>query len=286
MLLPAEIRRLIYSYLIPKEDDICINYGFDRAVKRPGCDSHTDCYAAASIRKDGGKCHTAILAVNRQVYAESSTMMYARTYTITISIHRTASQGCGVIIESPGDWKELLQVFPIHRIKALRLRVLTPPKPTPIPFEASFVSSHTWFNIYEKLNQVMTPLEFASGERGLMKSFIIDVSEPCCFPPSFPGVKPCMADLRSLFSLLSQHLCGLESCIISLPLWAKNCPDIIQVAKDCGRAMTSSRDCFSCNKTKTEKATSQHFGMQPVVQVKDLVMGDGTRETPKPTITE
>ena len=287
LLLPLEIRAMIYNYLIPNEDDICINFGFSRAVQYPGCVSHTDCYEAASLRKDGDKCHLAVLAVNRGVYAEASAIVYARTYTIMISTHETVSHSCRITIKRPGDWKNILRIFPIHRIKALRLRVLTPPNRTSLSILASHTGFHTWNGIYERLDQVISALhEFASSERRLLKYLIIDVSEPCCLPSTLSRVEPCMSNLGCLFSRLSHHRCGVEDYQINLPLWAKDCADTVRAAKNCGREMASLPDCLSCSNIKVEKASSQEFGKGLVVQVKELVAGDGTGKTRGPTITE
>lgn len=279
LLLPLEIRRKIYNCLIPNEDDICINFRFSRAVQRPSCGSHTDCYEAASLRKDGNKCHIAFLAVNRRVYAEASEMMYARTFTITISTHKTASQGCGIMVQRPGDWKKFLHILPIHRIKAVRLRVLTPPELTSLPLSVSDTGFHTWNGIDKWLNQVISELKFASSESQPLKHLIIDLSEPCCLPSTHSCVKPCISNLQCLFIRLSHHICGVESYEINLPLWAKDCQETIRVAKRCGRLMASHRDCLSCTNSKVKKASLKDFGKEPVVQVKELVIGDGTGET-------
>ena len=278
LLLPFELRTKIYNYLIPNEDDICINFRFSRAVQHPGCGSHTDCYEAASLRKDGDRCHIAFLAVNRRVYAEASEMMYARTFFITISTHKTASQGCGIIVQRRGDWKKFVHVLPIHRIKALRLRVLTPPNRS-VPLSVSDTGFHTWNGIFEWLNQVISELKYASSESHLLKHLIIDLSEPCCLPSTHSCGKPCITNLQCLFIRLSQHICGVESYEINLPLWAKDCQETIRVAKECGRFMASDRDCFRCTNIKVKEASSKDIGKEPIVQVKELVFGDGTGKT-------
>ena len=72
LLLPSEIRSLIFYYLLPDKDDICRAPGFKES-HNDDLEWHDEMF---SSRQDGERCHPVILAVNRQINVEASRSMY------------------------------------------------------------------------------------------------------------------------------------------------------------------------------------------------------------------
>ena len=103
MRLPTELRDLLYGHLLPNEADI--GGALDWKVHSWGCTSIAGQYEERSrmlekkdsweellrLRRDGDRCHPAILAVNKQIHAEASRVLYARTYTSRYLLKSSAS---------------------------------------------------------------------------------------------------------------------------------------------------------------------------------------------------
>ena len=83
--LPLELRDEIYRHLLPDVDDIC-------PVPRSRLQLYHIKYVPC-LRTDDEQCHPEILAVNKQINAEASRVLYARTYTMKFFLNRVTFLG-------------------------------------------------------------------------------------------------------------------------------------------------------------------------------------------------
>ena len=128
--LPLELRDEIYRYLLPDVDDIC---PVPRSRRQLYHIKHVPC-----LRTDKEQCYPEILAVNKQINAEASRVLYARTYTMKYFLNRVTFLGreyannplheCAAA--AAHRWETFLRRFPFHRVKKLRLGISIMESPT------------------------------------------------------------------------------------------------------------------------------------------------------------
>ena len=250
--LPIEIRDMIYEHLLPNEGDIsaytCIKYNGNYSIRRKDGKCFGDFFRP---RQDGSPCYPAILRVNRQIYIEASRILYARTYTITVSarlihflnryynrrelIHdnkRCFDVGYNL------NFREWFPIsFPFDRISALRIRIHAPVWHGLRDLHLKW--SYPWSILYNQLEELSYALYIIRNQGRTLKKLIIDAWEPCVFHGPLDGEDPVAADVRRMLDTIRYSVGNVESCEIRIGSWTKICPETIGIAKDCGRAIVS-----------------------------------------------
>lgn len=282
MLLPPEIREEVYRYLLPNEDDICLGPGRKLIERYDGYSEYEYCPEMVSLRQDGAKCYTSILAVNSQINCETSRILYDRTYTITISSDKVTfltreyeNDEWFNGLEYSSTWKDFPTTFPFHRINALRILVETPLTLSlrwRLPMEED-----DWNGFYERFNSRMRMLGALTNVKSGMKKLIIDTSKSCHLLPS--------QDVRQLL-VLRGHVRNIQDFEIRLPIGGKDSLETIQLAVECGRKILSIVNSFlgTNNDTRCLPILEGRINeLEAFVVAEHLVLGDGTnKETGQP----
>ena len=272
--LPLELRDKIYGHLLPNEEDICIAPGFIHDVYHEGDMQWVE--ELFDPRKGGDSCHTAILAVNKQINAEASRVMYSRTFTIGVSgtsisflqdHYRTKER------TNHGEylnvWEHFPTSFPFHRIRALRIQVTTP---------QSRDCEGLWVSLKEHIEEVRLALRLINYNVLPLKKLIIDAWEPNAYHGPIDGEPMALTDIRHLFRPLQYSIQNVSSCEIRLQGWAKTCPRTIELAKDCGRAIMT-RPRFG-EKSSTgmgtgiSSAARPRQEAEPVVLIREMIIDE------------
>ena len=229
--LPLELRDQIYGYLLPDVDEVCIKPGFKENIYHEGDIEWFD--DLFELRRDGDYCYPAILAVNKEVNAEASQIMWNRTYTITASPKCIEFLGAKFWVapysQIHGGYNQVpdrLDAFPVafqfHRARAVRVRVMNS------GFPGWMASRHFGLHLRE-LSKVLEKI----AEKDLpLKRLIIDL----CAWGNRPHVTE-MADIMALFSAFEP--CGriAKFCEMKLGDWVTTSPKVVLMARTLGRAM-------------------------------------------------
>ena len=234
--LPLELRDEIYRHLLPDVDDIC-------PIRRSRRQLHNikdfPCLRLPCLRLDDDQCSPEILAVNKQINAEASRVLYARTYTMKFSMNKVIFLGREYARKPLDDsakhrWEDFLLRFPFHKVQRLRLGISTIESPPPA--------------LYTNLSQFVEVVNRAGHP---LKRLSIEVrwSFDSLWRPARYG-KPNLQDLRHLFRVLKFRA---SSCEIYFPPLLKDCLESIHLAKECGREITAGKS-------------------EPAVFVEDLVL--------------
>lgn len=255
MLFPPEIREEIYSYLLPNEDDICLGPVW-KLIKFYNHRKYMHTSKMGSLRKYGDKCHTSILAVNSQVNAEASRVLYARIYTITISSNEVTflTKNYDTDVWCAGQIHNTIRqdfprTFPFHRIKALRIRLDTPLTIAPTwisngGFNLDPTETYDWPRFWRLFLRMIETLGAITKANFPVKKLIVDASESCHFLAAQDAPKSRHRNIERLFRPLNDCVRNVLDCEIRLPPWAKDCPETIELAKECGRKISSIENSF------------------------------------------
>ncbi|CAF9940017.1 MAG: hypothetical protein HETSPECPRED_002137 [Heterodermia speciosa] len=207
--LPPELRKFIYKYAL-----------YDENI--------------------GHRCPT-ILLINRQIYSEASEVQYAQTHTLRISPRYI--EFCNRRYRF-GIERGLPRSFPYHKLNALCVRVLRRMTRRivvlPSDIHMIFGDNHYYSPFYEQrmgqLNEFMRTI----ADKGFpLKKLILDVWSPS---PSLEPMTPkdysaILVGERAFFDKLRFNNKGTTRTIeIVLGTWAKECPEVVEVAHNWGRA--------------------------------------------------
>lgn len=229
--LPLELRDQIYGYVLPNVDEVCIKPGFKENVQHEGDIEWFD--NLFELRRDGDYCYPAILAVNKQVNAEASRIIWNRTYTITASTKCIEFLGAeypiapynhipGPYNRLPNQRDEFPVAFPFHKARAVRVRVVNSGYPGGVlwgPFG---------FHL-KKLSRVLERIR----EKGLpLKRLMIDFSA-WGDGPHFTD----MADIITLFKAFEPCESLARLCDLTCGDWATTSPQAVLMARTLGRAI-------------------------------------------------
>lgn len=169
---PREIRGLIYDYLLPLGKDTA---SLKRNDKHEGNVQYVE--GCLKLCRDGVSCYTAILAVNKQIYAEAFQTLYSRTFTITLTATDVeflcrSSDGYGHNQHTACGCVSRIfpKSFPFAAISALRIRIIAFPK-----WDCQF----SWIAFQKRLYRLSTVLSMLTLENGVsLRELIIDAPEP------------------------------------------------------------------------------------------------------------
>lgn len=225
--LPLEIRDEIYRHLLPDVDDICpVPHSRRQLYRRNN---------TPSLRIDDSQCHPSVLALNKQINAEASRVLYARTYTLKFCLNRVTFLGRDYASNplhagAAQRWEDFLLRFPFPKVRKLRLQISTIASP-------ATASRDLRKDLYTNLGQVV---EVANKAEQSLKRLSIEM-HLCSFEFLGRLVRydtPDPQDLCRLFDILKF---GASGCEIKFPLRLKDSEDLMQRAKEFGRAVTAGK---------------------------------------------
>ena len=291
--LPLEIRDMIYGHLLPDEDDICSALPW-KVHFYPGhtaVDHVEQVNRIASLRRDGAPCYPEILRVNHQIYEEASRILYARAFTITVtscrvSFLREHYQEKGIRHKCYGysgaergasSHPNTFPVgFPFHRIKALRVRVVTPDHtnsnycPKVCEFYNCEYFLKQWHNLLnEQLQLVCRTLNRITESKGFLRQFIVEVKGSSTEQaPSFHG-HVMKSNIHKILKPLSDSMRAVQSCEIILGSWASECADTMLTVLDVGRVILSKTSSGLKQEHSAFLSKTQHQRVEPVIAIDD-----------------
>ena len=218
--LPPEIRDIIYSHLIPMENDA--------SDAKPGVIHEGDIVWDHNGTLKFRRRHLEILRVNRQVHAEVSRSLHARTFAIILTARDVRFLQRFYECDGRGRLMSIFpRTFPFDKISVLRIRISAPRE---INCESSdYKRSVAMFKMYLCLCELAKALSnLAAAGRLSCKKLVIDASEPCGGYRQ-PTQRGCMSkgvcDLLNHFHSATR---AARECEIRLGCWAKACPRMIQ----------------------------------------------------------
>ena len=168
-------------------------------------------------------------------------------------------------------WEHFPASFPFHRIRALRIRVMTPQRRD---------CKERWGLLRERVGEVGLALRLIGYNGRALKKLIIDAWEINMYHGPVDGEPGALTDIRHLFKPLRHSIQNVESCEIRLQGWARTCPRTIEMAKECGRAMMSRPlfDVESSNEPGSGPSSAGPMALahlrieaEPVILIQELV---------------
>ena len=240
--LPLEIRDIIYGHLLPNDDDVSLAMSYRNIANHKGRRERI-----FRPRKDEDICHPEILRVNKQIYSEASSILYARTYTITICADNlnfldSHYQYKLLFYKNPrlvdrGMYLDVRTSFPtflpFHRFKALRIQISAPQRDRVCAYD----SIYPWSRLLEELEDLSHVLSRTTNRGQPLKMLLIDAWELCAYHGPQIGDHATIAKLRLVFGAFRDSIGDVESCEIRVGTRAGTDPETIRIAKDCGRAI-------------------------------------------------
>lgn len=227
--LPLRLRTQILGYLLPDKevldpdwssfdwkisfhhDKISSGFSFSTFLGSPKFIYPT---LRCTYRHDGDRCHTAILRTNRELHHEGTSIMYCRTFVLTIY-----SWGVGFLgrLDSAFDFRKPFE-FPWHLAKHVQIRIapscgLGSSSLDLRRFPQKFFLDLACRRIASKsLSLNMLSVGFASEE------YWCEIPPCICWQGGCPDDE-CLETLEDLYHLLKSlfQLPGTTTCTIDLP---------------------------------------------------------------------
>ena len=227
--LPLELRDQIYGYLMPDVDEVCTKPGFKENVYHEGDIEWFD--NLFELRRDGDYCYPAILAVNKQVHAEASRIMWNRTYTIRASPKSIEFLGAeyplapynhiaGPHIRLPNQLDDLPVAFPFHKARAIRVQVMN----------SVFPGWVAWEHIGLHLKELSRVLEKIAEKDLPLNRLIIDL---CAWGDGSHFTE--IEDIMTLFSAFEPCDRIAKFCELKFADWVTTSPEVVLMARTLGR---------------------------------------------------
>ena len=229
MLLPVEIRKLIYGYLFPLgKDTVDFKHNYNHKGNIQWVEGNL------RLRLDGVSCYTAILAVNRQIYAEAYQFLYRRTFTITVTAGSIQFLGKHWLSSSL-CYQLFPKSFPFDTIKALRISIVKMPQKQRV---SPYAPDH-WADFQEKLCKLTDTLfELSKAKNFSLKSLVIEARALCILCEPSLGYYEVPKGIRYL---LDRFRCleNVQDCELRLGCWANFLTDdaIMNLTKDSWQVM-------------------------------------------------